>query len=458
MDISYEDELALKRANLMEILGEYAGVLGELHAAPVAEGYRNKMEFAFGDSGTARQARSGNREHVSGATHSLEAGSRVENREHVSGATRSLEAGNSVENREHVSGATHSLEAGSRVDLRGELTLGIRKKRSFYEVASPENCVLICEDFKRIVAHVTDFFRDRGETFFHRKRHTGALRHLVLRRGEFTGEILVLLSATSTLQAPLDRFVEGLLALPLDGKIVGIMHAENDGVADAVKNENIKILHGRDYYYEKICGLTFKVSAFSFFQTNSRGAEVLYGVVAKFSGDVASDAWASGSRSEQHVSRLFHERATSHQLQHFALDLYCGTGTIAQVISPLFERVAGVEIIEEAILAARENAAANDIKNCEFFAGDVFENLTNETPCTIILDPPRDGLHPKALAKIAALGASRVIYVACKPKSFVRDLPAFIAAGYEVQAIEAVDMFPRTPHVEAVALLRRADT
>jgi len=379
LDIPYEDELALKRQNLAETLGEYASDLGELHPAPVPHSYRNKMEFAFGDEGKT------------------------------------------------VDSST------------GRLSLGIRKKRSFYEVAEPSACVLIPEDFKRIVKSVTDFFHDRGETFFHRKRHTGALRHLVLRRGEFTGEILVILSASSALETPLEDFAENLLALPLSGEIVGILHAKNDGVADAVKNENITLLHGRNFYNESICGLKFEVSAFSFFQTNSRGAEVLYEIVNKFSSPLPLKKTG------------------------IALDMYCGTGTIAQIISPKFERVIGVELVEDAVLAARKNAAANEIANCEFHAGDAFETLSNfsffeegaSPPDVIILDPPRDGLHPKACAKIAALAAPRIVYVACKPKSLVRDLPLLLGAGYALRAIEAVDMFPRTPHMEAVALLER---
>ncbi|MCL2576743.1 MAG: 23S rRNA (uracil(1939)-C(5))-methyltransferase RlmD [Defluviitaleaceae bacterium] len=366
LDISYEEELSRKKIFLTETLGEYAKFFNVLHPAPSCEGYRNKMEFAFGDEGKD-----------------------------------------------------------------GQLTLGIRKKRTFYEVATPTDCVLIHDDFKIIVQCVISFFRENGETFFHRKRHTGSLRHLVLRRGEFTGEILVLLSASSNLQTPLNLFAEKLLSLPLDGKITGILHAENDGVADAVKNENIQLLHGRDFYYEKICGLKFKVSAFSFFQTNSRAAEILYGVVREF-----ADTGAT------------------------ALDMYCGTGTIAQIISPDFQAVIGVELIEEAIMAARENASQNNLTNCEFHAGDAFaileklpQSLSSDV---IIVDPPRDGLHPKALAKISALNAPRIIYVACKPKSLVRDLPTLIDAGYALEKIEAVDMFPRTPHVEAIVLLQRA--
>jgi len=367
LDIPYEEELSIKEATLKETLGEYGNLLERACSSPIVEGYRNKMELAFGDDGPERH-----------------------------------------------------------------LALGIRKRRSFYEVAGVENCILIPDDFKRIAQYVLQYFRDCGEAFYHRKRHVGALRHLVLRRGAFTGEVLVNLSTTSTMTAPIEPLVEGLLALPLDGQLVGILHSVNDGVADAVKNENVHLLWGRDFYNEEICGLKFRVAASAFFQTNSAGAEILYGIVRDFAG--TSDAKLS-----------------------LAYDLYCGTGTIAQIVSPLFERVVGIELVKDAIISARANAQLNGISNCEFRAGDVLGEIAPgaEIPDVIIVDPPRDGLHPKALPQIAALSAPRIIYVACKPKSLARDLPLLEQAGYHITRLAAVDMFPRTPHVEAIALLQK---
>jgi 23S rRNA (uracil-5-)-methyltransferase RumA len=365
LDIAYEEELALKKAALIETLGEYGHFIGTLHPAPHVSGYRNKMELAFGDEGKD-----------------------------------------------------------------GRMALGMRKQRSMYEVATPEHCVLICDDFKRIIMYVLEYFRQAGEMVFHRKRHIGALRHLVLRRGEFTGEILLNLSTTSTLETPLAPLVEGLRSLPLDGELVGFLHSVNDGVADAVKNENVSLLWGRDYYNEEICGLKFKVSAFSFFQTNSAGAEVLYGLVQDY------------AKSPHNA---------------LAYDLYCGTGTIAQILSPEFDKVLGIELVEDAIKAAKDNAALNGITNCEFYAGDV-QAVVQEHPArpdVVVVDPPRDGLHAKALPHITALDTPQLVYVACKPKSLARDLELLTAAGYKVEKIEGMDMFPRTPHVEAIALLRR---
>jgi len=374
LDIPYSQELAVKEEALKETLDGYSHFLEKLHPAPSAVAYRNKMELAFGDEGKG-----------------------------------------------------------------GNLALGMRKQRSFYEVATPENCVLICDDFKRIILYVLEYFRKSGEPVFHRKRHIGSLRHLVLRRGEFTGEVLLVLSTTSTLAMPLEPLAEGLRSLELNGEIVGILHSVNDGVADAVKNENTRLLWGRDYYnevlfknYDSQNALKFKVSAFSFFQTNSAGAEVLYSIVRNY---------ATGSGT-------------------LAYDLYCGTGTIAQVLSPYFEKVLGIELIEDAIKVAKDNAKLNGITNCEFFAGDVAHVIQSHQaiPDIVIVDPPRDGLHPKAIPHIIQLNAPTMIYVACKPKSLVRDLDILTSAGYKVEKIEGVDMFPRTPHVECVALLTRVET
>jgi 23S rRNA (uracil-5-)-methyltransferase RumA len=277
--------------------------------------------------------------------------------------------------------------------------------------------------------YVLHYFRESNETFFHRKRHIGTLRHLVIRQGTFTGELLLLLSTTSGISShSLTPLIEGLRQLPLEGQLVGFLHSINDGVADAVKNENTHLLWGRDYYNEELSGLKFKVSAFSFFQTNVAGAEELYKIVRDFATTTPAN---------------------------LAYDLYCGTGTISQIISPLFKKVVGIELIEDAITAARENAELNGIKNCEFFAGDVGAILGAGNPDVVIVDPPRDGLHPKTLPQIAKLNAPKLIYVACKPKSLARDIEIFAESDYIPAQIVSIDMFPRTPHVECVCLMVR---
>jgi 23S rRNA (uracil-5-)-methyltransferase RumA len=312
----------------------------------------------------------------------------------------------------------------------GPLALGLHKKRSFYDIITVSGCQLVDEDFRRILLYTHDYFAN-GYTFYHRRRHIGYLRHLLVRKAARTGEILVALVTTSQEDHDLSPWLSGVKELPLSGTIAGVLHIVNDSVADTVQADEVRLLSGRDYFYEEILGLGFKITPFSFFQTNSWGAEVLYGLVRDF---------VVGASLEKPI----------------IYDLYCGTGTIAQILAPLAERVVGVDIISEAIAAAWENAQHNGLHNCEFVCGDVLNVLgeaSSETPALIVLDPPRAGLHPKALPKIIALGVSHIIYVSCQPKSLARDLVAFREAGYAVTRATAVDMFPHTPNVEVVAAL-----
>lgn len=230
-------------------------------------------------------------------------------------------------------------------------------------------------------------------------------------------------------------FREALLDLELDGKIVGILHTKNDSNADVVRNDGTEVLYGQDYFYEELLGLRFRVSEFSFFQTNTYGAEVLYQVARDYIGPL-------GDRDGR---------------EKVVFDLYSGTGTIAQMMAAAAGKVIGVEIVEEAVESARENAKLNGLDNCEFIAGDVLKVLDEieVRPDIIILDPPRDGVHPKALRKIIDYGVDRLIYISCKPTSLVRDLEVFLENGYEVEKAAAVDQFPWTGNVETVCLLSK---
>ena len=176
-----------------------------------------------------------------------------------------------------------------------------------------------------------------------------------------------------------------------------------------------------------------RVSTFSFFQTNSLGAEVLYTTAREYIGDLG-------------------------QGEKTVYDLYSGTGTIAQLMAPVAGKVIGVEIVEEAVEAAKKNAKLNGLDNCDFIAGDVLKVLDDieEKPDFIVLDPPRDGIHPKALGKIVNYGVDHMVYISCKPTSLVRDLEVFLEAGYRVERACAVDQFPWTANVETVVLLSRS--
>ena len=322
----------------------------------------------------------------------------------------------------------------------GPLTLGLHKKNSTYDILTADDCILVHPDFNAIVRCTLEFFSDRGIPHFHKVTHEGWLRHLLVRRAAKTGEILIDLVTTSgesgrlpageREDALLAGFVENLRALSLAGTIVGILHTVNDSVADVIRNDHTDVLYGRDHFYEQLLGLSFRITPFSFFQTNTRGAEVLYRTAIDFLGDVRGKT---------------------------VFDLYTGTGTIAQVLAPVAKKVVGVEIVEEAVEAARENAAANGLENCSFLAGDVLKVLDDLTskPDVIVLDPPRDGIHPKALPKIIAYGVDRIVYISCKPTSLARDLDVFRAGGYRIERIRCVDLFVNTQHVETVVSLHK---
>ena len=381
----YEEQLKIKEGQVRELLEGVLGTPGVsgtwnfegIIGSPAAERYRNKMEFSFGDE---------------------------------------------VKD--------------------GPLALGMHKRGSFYDVVTVGGCRIVHEDFTKILLCTKEFFEERQIPFYKKMQQTGYLRHLLVRRAVKTGEILIDLITTTqthTLQTEqfggteeelLNQWREKILALSLEGTLAGILHTKNDTLADAVKDEGTEILFGQDYFYEELLGLKFRISPFSFFQTNSLGAEVLYEKTREYVGGVDGKV---------------------------VFDLYSGTGTIAQILAPVAQKVVGVEIVEEAVEASRVNAERNGLSNCEFIAGDVLKvvgELTDK-PDLIVLDPPRDGIHPKAIEKIIDFGVERMVYVSCKPTSLARDLEILTARGYAVERACCVDMFPGTGNVETVCLLSK---
>ena len=388
-NLPYEEQLHIKEAQVRRLLAPvfekqmllegktdidaYTNSIFEgIKPSPVQFGYRNKMEFSFGDE---------------------------------------------------------------RKD--GPLSLGMHKRGSFYDIVTVDQCQIVDEDYRKILTCVLNYFTQKQASFYHRLRHEGYLRHLLVRKAQKTGEILIALVTSTQESYPLQPLVDALLALPLDGKITGVLHTKNDSLADVVQSDETVTLYGKDYFYEELLGLKFKISQFSFFQTNSLGAEVLYKTAREYLGDISDDG-----KNDKTV-----------------FDLYSGTGTIAQLIAPVAKKVIGVEIVEEAVEAARENAKLNGLDNCEFIAGDVLKVIDDikEKPDFIILDPPRDGIHPKALQKIIDYGVDRIVYISCKPTSLARDLETLIEQGYRMERVTAVDQFAGTNHVETIVGLRRAD-
>ncbi|MEE0390368.1 MAG: 23S rRNA (uracil(1939)-C(5))-methyltransferase RlmD [Lachnospiraceae bacterium] len=317
----------------------------------------------------------------------------------------------------------------------GPLSLGMHKRGSFHDIVTVDGCRIVDEDYSKILRGVLDFFTEHQVPFYHKMSHVGYLRHLLVRKAVKTGEILIdLVTTTQPIEGAdtkelLSEMAATICALELEGTVVGILHTENDSVADAVINEHTELLYGQDHFEEELLGLQFSISPFSFFQTNSLGAEVLYETAREYVADAGNGK--------------------------IVYDLYSGTGTIAQILAPVAKEVIGVEIIEEAVEAAKENAKRNRLGNCEFLAGDVLKVLDDieQKPDFIVLDPPRDGIHPKALEKIISYGVEKMVYISCKPTSLARDLEVLLARGYEAERICCVDMFPQTTGIENVCLL-----
>ena len=367
-NLPYEKQVEMKEAQIHAMMdaavdGDY--IWEGVKESPVREGYRNKMEFSFGDE-----------------------------------------------------------------YKDGPLALGMHKRGSFHDIVNVTECKIVDEDFRRILKAVLEFATDTGLPYYHRMRHTGFFRHLLVRKAVRTGEILIDLVTTSEAQLDEAGLVEKLTGLSYDGKLAGILHTTNNSLADVVKDEGTRTLYGQDYFYEELLGLKFKITPFSFFQTNSLGAEVLYEAARSYIGETKDKV---------------------------IFDLYSGTGTIAQILAPVAKKVVGVEIVEEAVEAAKENAALNGLDNCTFWAGDVLKVIDDlgEVPDLIVLDPPRDGVHPKALEKIIDFGVERMVYIACKPTSLARDLELLQGRGYQVERIGCVDLFPGTYHIETVCLLSK---
>jgi 23S rRNA (uracil-5-)-methyltransferase RumA len=366
--VSYENQLKIKESQVKELLDavcsdyQWDGIKG----SPDQWGYRNKMEFSFGDE-----------------------------------------------------------------FKDGPLALGMHKKGGFYDIVTVSGCKIVDEDYTKILNCVLTYCSEQGFSFYHKMSHEGYLRHLVVRRSVSTGEILVNMVTSSQQVHDFAPLVDNIKNLDLNGELAGFLHTVNDSLSDVVQSDETKVLYGKDYFYEHILGLKFKISPFSFFQTNSKGAEVLYET-------------ARGYIGETNDKVIF--------------DLYSGTGTIAQMLAPVAKKVIGVEIVEEAVAAAKVNAKLNGLDNCEFIAGDVLKVIDDvkAKPDFIVLDPPRDGIHPKAIQKIINFGVDSMVYISCKPTSLVRDLEVLQAAGYRVEKACAVDMFPNTVHVETVVLLSRA--
>ena len=317
----------------------------------------------------------------------------------------------------------------------GDMTLGMHKKGHFMSIITVDHCQLVHPDFNVILRATLEFVLNMGYPMYNKKSHEGLMRNLIIRRGITTDEILVNIVTASDEASGLSfdsaAYADMILGLDLENKVVGVLRTDCDTLADAVIPDRVRTIYGRDYYIEKLLGLRFKVSAFSFFQTNVEAVSRLY---------TEALALIPGIEGK----RVF--------------DLYCGTGTISQIMALKAREVLGVEIVEEAVEAARENAALNGLENCEFFAGDVYKVLEGqdfEKPDVIVVDPPRAGIQPKALDKIISYGVNEILYISCGPKTLAQNLAYFEYYGYHTKYVKPFDNFPFTKHIECICLLTR---
>ena len=323
----------------------------------------------------------------------------------------------------------------------GPLRLGLHRRSAMYDILDASECTLVHSDFNLITACVRDYCTEKELPYYHKNIHKGYLRHLLVRRGERTGEILILIVTSSQLDHDFTELGERLRMLGTEGSIVGFIHGINDKLADMVQVEEQKVIFGRDHYYDELMGLRFKVSMFSFFQTNTSGAEKLYEKVREYALMCVNDG-------------LSQKRGNSAPVIY---DLYCGTGTIAQVMAPVAKKVYGIELVEEAVEAARVNAELNGIENCVFLAGDVGKVIPDigEKPDLVIVDPPREGILPKSLEKIRSFDIDRMIYISCKASSFAENMELLAKDGWKIERYAVTDLFPMTVHVETVVLMSR---
>lgn len=337
----------------------------------------------------------------------------------------------------------HVPETGEEID--NSFALGFKRRGTWWKVESLNKpSGLFDEQWETLLIEVRNYLKETNLTAWHPPQKTGFFRHIVVRKSFFQDQLLLNLVTSSEDVEKFDvEAFSQFLQSKLGNRLAGFQHTINDNVADRAKIENgsIKLLYGKDRVIEKIVGLSFEISMESFFQTNPKCAERLYNKALDyvFEGELASN--------------------------EIVMDLFCGTGTIGQILTTRKSdvKIVGVDIVEEAIQDARKNAERNNISNITFHAADVGKFL-KEYPDyqgkigTIILDPPRAGIAPKTLLKVIDLEAKNIVYISCNPSTQARDTETLLKAGYTLDKLSLVDQFPHTGHIESIAKFSRAFT
>jgi 23S rRNA (uracil1939-C5)-methyltransferase len=385
-DIAYEVQLYWKRSHVVECLGHIAGIseadVSPIIASPEILHYRNKMEFTFSSK-------------------------------------RWL--------------LPEELHQDHPIPEDDRFALGLHVRGFFDKVFNIDECILAPPLATSILREVRERAKRGGLPAYSIRDHEGFWRFLVIRHGKKTGQTLVHLITSARPGG--DRIVESLSEHLISRfpEITTIVHSVSEKKSQVAAGDSSRTLSGPGYIEEMLDGLRFRISAHSFFQTNTLGTEKLYETVRRFADfDGSENVW----------------------------DLYCGTGSIGIYIASQVRQVTGIEVVEEAVRDAHENCRINNIRNCSFLAGDLKDIIRKASeaghPDVVIVDPPRAGLHPKVIKTLLELLPGRIIAVSCNPASLARDV-AFFLDSYEIKAIQPFDLFPHTPHLECVMRLDRKE-
>ncbi len=307
-----------------------------------------------------------------------------------------------------------------------------------HRIVPMSDCCLQPALFGEIVTYICQFCDRNGIRAYEEESRSGLLRHIYLRAGAATGEVMVCLVVNGEHLKNEDALARELMEhFPSVKSVMLNINCENTNV---VLGDDYRTIGGRDYIEDVLCGLTFRISAGAFYQVNHNACELLYGIARE-------RAALTGKET--------------------VLDLYCGIGTIGLSMAKDAEKVIGIEIVEEAVTRAAENAARNNIENAYFYCGDASnaEKLLERAEsahgdvsgATVIMDPPRKGSTPELITYLAKRNFGRIVYVSCNPDTLARDCVLFKELGYEIGEVTPVDLFPRTGHVESVVCLTRKE-
>ncbi len=325
----------------------------------------------------------------------------------------------------------NKMEFSFHVDPAGDFTLGLHERGRFDRIFDLEKCYLESDASNRIVNWLREYVRREQIPVYDVKFHRGFMRFVVIRQTKRTEQLMVNVVTNYGEFPDVERFVAELTGA--EPEITTIIHNQNGQKSNIATGERETTLLGPGYIEESVLGRRFRIGANTFFQTNSIQVERLY--------QTAFDELQLAGDED-------------------VLDLYCGTGAISILMAGMARSVTGVELVAASVAAAKENASLNNLVNCRFVEGDVtlfMKGLDGggQFP-VIVIDPPRAGLHPKALKKIIEYGPQKLLYISCNPATFARDAREAVAAGYSLTRVIPVDMFPHTMHIELVGLLQRS--